>query len=268
MNKIILRAYAKINLSLEILEKRSDGYHNLHSIVQAVDLFDTLTITKTKRDFILTGSKICDDKNNLIVKAHEAMEKFVGKKMACAIHLTKVIPIAAGLGGGSSDAAATIIGLNKLFDAKLDKRDLIKIALTIGSDVPYFVSGYGRARVGGRGEIIKRDLGKSAKFYVLARSHKRISTKAVFDLYDKEKKPFIDLVSKLCTKTKEIYQYLSSQSKECGLSGSGPTVFAGFSSYVIAKRVIEKHGITRFNGDFFIVRPVDRPIFTNDESMC
>jgi 4-diphosphocytidyl-2C-methyl-D-erythritol kinase len=188
------------------------------------------------------------------------VEEFTEKKMNCEIHLTKSIPIAAGLGGGSSDAAATIIGLNKLFDLRLDKKDLVKIALGVGSDVPYFVSGYGRTRVSGRGEIIKKDLGKPAELYILARPHKRISTKMIFDLYDKKKKPFIDLVSELSAETKEIYNYLSSQSKECGMSGSGPTIFAGFASYTKAKKAIEQYEVKKFNGDFFIVRPVKEPI--------
>ncbi len=259
MKHVTIKAFAKINLSLDVLNKRDDDYYNIESVFQAMNLFDIIEIKKIERGFFLTGTLVCDISDNLITKARQEIERYTKKKLSCQIHLIKAMPISAGIGGGSSDAGATLIGLNELFNLGLTKKELIAIALKIGSDVPYFVSGFGRAKVRGRGEIIKKDNSKSSDFYVLARPHKRIATKEVFERYSRTGKLFLEIAQDMCPAIKELIKHFLKTSKEVGMSGSGPTVFAGYSSYTKAKKAMEDYGAMRFDGDFFIVNPEKKP---------
>lgn len=257
MQQIEIKAYAKINLDFKILGRLPNSYHKIRSIFQAVNLYDTIFISKEKK-FYLTGSIICTPKENLIVKAKEMLENFVKRRLPCKIHLVKNIPICAGLGGGSSDAAATLIGLNKIYSLNLNLKQLIGIGLKIGSDVPFFLSNNGTALVEGIGEKIKPIKKKLSKFYVLARPHKRIETSGMYHLFDKQGKTLLELAQKICPDCKKIYSYFAKISDEYGMSGSGPTLFAGFGSYDKAIKAIENLGIKKFNGDFFICTPCKR----------
>lgn len=153
------RAYAKVNLTLEILGKRRDGYHNLASVMQTVDLFDTMTFSEsTAKPGSGEIEVICEDvqisrKANLAYKTARVLQERTGNSAGCLIELRKRIPISAGLGGGSADAAATLRGLNKLWKLKLSTDELTEIAAEIGSDVPFLVRG-GTALVQGRGEDV------------------------------------------------------------------------------------------------------------------
>jgi len=102
MDRIEIRAYAKINLTLDILDKLSNGYHKINSIFQAIDLYDTILISKAENGFYLDSSVDCSDEENLITKALEKIQDFVKKDLSCRIHLSKNIPESSGLGGGSS----------------------------------------------------------------------------------------------------------------------------------------------------------------------
>lgn len=256
--EIVIKAYAKINLSLEILERLVNGYHKIRSIFQAINLYDFITISKEERDFYLTGSIICPQKENLITKAKETLENFINRKLPCRIHIIKNIPISAGLGGGSSDAAATLVGLNKLYSLNLNSKQVMEIGLKVGSDVPFFVSNIGTALVEGVGEKMKPIKRKLSKFYVLARPHKRIATSKMYQLFDDRKKNFFELAQEICPSVKGLSAYFSSVSNECDMSGSGPTIFAGFDSYNKAMKAIENFGIEKFDGDFFICKPSTR----------
>jgi len=147
------KAYAKINLTLEILGKRRDGYHNLASVMQTVDLFDNVIITEAE-DISVT----CDDTQitpeiNLATKTANVLKQRTGVTSGAQISIEKNIPVSAGLGGGSTDAAATLRGLNKLWNLGLSFDDLTEIAADIGSDVPFLVRG-GTSLVQGRGEDV------------------------------------------------------------------------------------------------------------------
>jgi 4-diphosphocytidyl-2-C-methyl-D-erythritol kinase len=147
------KAFAKINLTLEILGKRRDGYHNLASVMQTVDLYDTVTITESD-DIVV----ICDDVDitpevNLATKAASVLRDKSGITAGANILVEKNIPVSAGLGGGSTDAAATLRGLNKLWKLGLSATELTEIAADIGSDVPFLVQG-GTSLVQGRGEDV------------------------------------------------------------------------------------------------------------------
>jgi 4-diphosphocytidyl-2-C-methyl-D-erythritol kinase len=154
MDKIILKAPAKINLFLHIFKKRPDGYHDIDSLIQAVSLHDELTLEKSDDiEFISEGLDDVAIEDNLAYKAARliaGMAYYPGVR----ITLKKRIPVGAGLGGGSADAAFTIRGLIQLFDLKLDKNMLIKKAGGLGADIPFFLS-HGQARVTGIGDNIE-----------------------------------------------------------------------------------------------------------------
>ena len=155
---ISLKTPAKVNLFLEVLNKRSDGYHNINSLFQAVSLYDNLSFELTdKPDIRLTISntnELKPDKNNLVCRTFQLMKEKFNLKKGLSVALDKNIPIAAGLAGGSSDAATTILACNILFDLKLNYKKMAEIGLNIGSDLPFFFS-KGQALVTGRGENIK-----------------------------------------------------------------------------------------------------------------
>jgi 4-diphosphocytidyl-2-C-methyl-D-erythritol kinase len=154
-----IKAYAKINLTLQVLARRSDGYHDLASVVQEIALYDLLSFTKTSRGITLTCSdpSLPLNKKNLVYKAAAAMQgesrRLKKPVPGVKIQIQKNIPVGAGLGGGSSDAAATLKALNILWQLHLTEARLAKIGASLGSDVPFFISG-GTALAQGRGELL------------------------------------------------------------------------------------------------------------------
>lgn len=255
---ITIKAYAKINLNLEILRKLPNGYHEIRSIFQAVDIYDLISISRRTKGYELSGAIICPIEENIITKAKKGLENFLGKELPCSINLIKNLPVSAGLGGGSSDAAVTLIGLNKVYSLSLDAKQLIEIGTKIGGDIPFFIANCGTALVGGIGEKIKPIKRKLSNIYVLIRPHRRISTIKMYEEYDKTGKDFFTLAQKICPEIGKVYNYFSKLSKECGMSGSGPTVFADFDSYNEAIKSIKGFGIEEFNGDFFICSPTSK----------
>lgn len=163
MKPLTLKAYAKLNLCLSITGRRPDGYHGIDSIFHCISLHDTLTFTR-RQDGVV--SLICNNPSlpvgstNLVVKAALALQQLAGQtsstdSLGADICLGKGIPIGAGLGGGSSDAATTLLGLRRLWGLdRIGSRQLFRLAETLGSDVPFFLAG-GTARVTGRGERVK-----------------------------------------------------------------------------------------------------------------
>ncbi|MHB1688213.1 MAG: 4-(cytidine 5'-diphospho)-2-C-methyl-D-erythritol kinase [Ignavibacteriaceae bacterium] len=155
MDKIEIKTPAKINFGLNVVEKRADGFHNIETIFYPVKLFDKLTITKSDRNSFSCNLKtLPTDGDNLVLKAKEILEKESGKKFSLQIELEKNIPVGAGLGGGSSDAATVLHAINSLFNLDLSKEDLKRFALELGSDVPYFLDAR-PSFASGRGEILK-----------------------------------------------------------------------------------------------------------------
>jgi 4-diphosphocytidyl-2-C-methyl-D-erythritol kinase len=157
MNRLNVRAPAKINFFLKVLRKRKDGYHDIYSWLQAVNLFDYLIFKKRPAGdlklFINGGGDLPADDRNLVIKSVKLLRKKFELSGGLEIRLTKNIPIAAGLGGGSSDAAATIYAVNRLYNLGLTVNDMLEIGLQLGSDIPFFFSS-GQAEVTGRGEVI------------------------------------------------------------------------------------------------------------------
>jgi 4-diphosphocytidyl-2-C-methyl-D-erythritol kinase len=150
-----IKSYAKINWTLEVLFKREDGYHELRTIYQTVSLHDRLRITATDGpiEIACEDARVPCDETNLAFKAAALLREATGTTKGARIEIEKLIPVAAGLGGGSSNAAATLLGLVKLWQVEIDERQLTHIAVALGSDVPFFLIG-GTGLGVGRGEEV------------------------------------------------------------------------------------------------------------------
>src|SRR5256885_269850 len=149
-------APAKINLSLRILKPRSDGFHEIETLIAPISLYDKIDIEKQNRwiDFICDDQTLSTGDDNLVVRAAKTFFEQTKIKSGVGIKLEKKIPHGAGLGGGSSDAAATLRALDELFETKLSQEDMTKLASTIGSDVSFFL--FDSAGIcKGRGEIVE-----------------------------------------------------------------------------------------------------------------
>ncbi|MCS0674711.1 4-(cytidine 5'-diphospho)-2-C-methyl-D-erythritol kinase [Cytobacillus firmus] len=187
--KVMVKAPAKINLSLDVLHKREDGYHEVEMIMTTIDLADRLELTLLDKDEIKIVSHnrfVPDDQRNLAYQAaHLLKERFQVKK-GVSITIEKAIPVAAGLAGGSSDAAAALRGLNKLWDLGLSLDELAEIGTEIGSDVSFCVYG-GTALATGRGEKIQQLPAPPTCWVILAKPFIGVSTADVYRRLDVEK---------------------------------------------------------------------------------
>lgn len=156
-HEIVLPAPAKINVFLEVLGKRPDGYHELETVMLRTDFCDMLTFDRLdcpEVDFTCSDSSLPVDEKNLVVRAARLLMNEFGVQQGCRVHLQKQIPHGAGLGGGSSDAATAIMGLNQLWGLNLGQDEMAALGARLGSDIPFFF--YGSAAVcRGRGEIVK-----------------------------------------------------------------------------------------------------------------
>ena len=180
-NIISLKAHAKVNLFLEILGKRDDGYHEIETIMQEISLADNLQFEE-----IQEGIKLeCNNKNipinqdNLVCKAANLILKECGIKKGVLISLEKNIPVGAGLGGGSSDAAATLKALNSLWKVGLNDGDLIEFAAKLGSDIPFFINGK-TSLCSGRGEVISPVKVRDRMDYLILFPRVHISTETIY----------------------------------------------------------------------------------------
>jgi len=154
-----LSAAAKVNLALEVLNKRPDGYHEIATVMQAVDLSDRLTLDDADvMEVRSTSSSVPTDERNLALRAALALREAAGVRRGVRIALDKRIPVAAGLGGGSTDAAAVLLGLNRLWRLRWPVARLVEVATRLGMDVPFFLRG-GVAMATGRGEHVRRVAG-------------------------------------------------------------------------------------------------------------
>jgi len=153
---MLYRCYAKLNFTLEILRRRDDGYHDLASLVHTVSLADDLRIELANELLTRVEGLDIDPETNLVARAAERLVSATGRgsRVGAELSLVKRIPAAAGLGGGSSDAATTLVGLNALWDTRLGLTDLVRLAAELGSDVPFFIRG-GAAVMRGRGDELE-----------------------------------------------------------------------------------------------------------------
>ncbi|MBI3952952.1 MAG: 4-(cytidine 5'-diphospho)-2-C-methyl-D-erythritol kinase [Chloroflexi bacterium] len=150
---LVLPAYGKLNLTLEVLGRRPDGYHEVRSVLQTIDLHDTIAFAPAPALELQCDRPELQGAANLALQAARLLQGLAGDARGARITIRKRIPIAAGLGGGSSDAAATLLGLNRLWGLGLAVGDLSPLAASLGSDVPFFLHG-GTALVEGRGGVV------------------------------------------------------------------------------------------------------------------
>jgi 4-diphosphocytidyl-2-C-methyl-D-erythritol kinase len=177
---LVLRTSAKVNLALEVLGKRGDGYHEIATVLQAVDLFDRLTVDPDETLSLNTDDpELPTDDGNLVMRAARLLQKAAGVDRGARLRLHKRIPVAAGLGGGSSDAAAALTGLNRLWGLRWPRPRLQELAVELGMDVPFFL-GTGRAVARGRGEQLAALPGGGGYALVLVNPRTPLSTKEVY----------------------------------------------------------------------------------------
>lgn len=180
--KIYEKAPAKINLMLDVLHKRNDGYHEVEMIMTMVDLSDRLTMSELPRDTIIISSQagyIPLDEKNLAFQAARLIKERYNVSTGVHIHLDKHIPVAAGLAGGSSDAAAALRGLNKLWKLGISDAELRVLGAELGSDVPFCITG-GTALASGRGELLKPLPNPPQCWVILAKPPINVSTAEVY----------------------------------------------------------------------------------------
>jgi 4-diphosphocytidyl-2-C-methyl-D-erythritol kinase len=257
-----LYANAKINLSLKILGLRPDGFHALESVMQSVSLCDVITLTEISAGIELTTNNLRLPVNakNL---AYRAAEVFFGEVPGARdrvpgvkIYLEKNIPLAAGLAGGSADAAAVLYGLNRMTGTGLSLADLLKLGEEIGSDVPFCLTG-GNCTVRGRGELVTRNTLHVTRAYVLVTPEVEVPTKWAYQAWDELQTSNIQLQNKFPgseTKTKNdleavvikkypVIQKVKERLKALGcgftqMSGSGPSVFGVVNSPDQGERIV------------------------------
>ncbi len=269
MESIELAAYAKINLGLDVVRRLENGYHEVKMVMQTIGLHDTLRLEKTKEGIALfvDSSEAPADENNLAYKAARLLKEHCGVAEGISIHLQKRIPVAAGMAGGSTDAAAVLKGMNRLFSLGLSEEELCGIGVRLGADVPYCIMG-GTALAEGIGEKLTVLPDAPDSVVLVAKPPVSVSTKYVYEtlrLSEIEKHPDIDgmvravregslagIVSRmenvLESVTEKEYSVITgikhfmeeNGAKKALMSGSGPTVFGIYEDRADAEKAAEK----------------------------
>jgi len=180
--RLAVPARAKLNLDLEVIGRRPDGYHDLRSTMQTIELHDLLLIEPATQTTLTTSGLSLRNNDNSVLQAHAALERAANRKLPAAFHLEKRIPPGSGMGGASSDAAAALNGLKTIF--KLDL-DLHALAVQVGSDVPFFLHG-GAARLEGRGERVT-PIATTHSWFAIAWPGIELSTQSVYQAWDQVK---------------------------------------------------------------------------------
>ncbi len=287
MDAITLKTPAKINYFLEVTGKRSDGYHELSTVFQAIGLYDRLTLEKTDEEGILLEEEegsvsVPLDETNLMFRAAALLFSAFGLSGGLAIRFRKEIPVGAGLGGGSSDAAAVLFGINELYGLELTKKELQAFALELGADVPFFLEG-GTCHAAGIGEELTPVPFDRTIPIVLVKPPESASTKEVFQAFDREearevrsadavlelfygdpdgfeKRLSRELFNALEPVTERIVPAIAEirslllENGACGalMSGSGSSVFGVFESRETAENAL-KAVAEHFDGNLFEV---------------
>lgn len=177
LKELHLNAYAKVNLTLDVLGMRPDGYHDIETVLHTVELHDSVTLREAGAgiEVVVKDGNVPHDTRNLVVRAAQLLRETFAVDRGVQIELTKRIPIASGLGGGSSDAAVTLLGLAQMWKLRLDGREMHGLALKLGSDVPFFLEG-GAAVARGRGEKLSFLPPLPTTWLVVARPKAEVST--------------------------------------------------------------------------------------------
>ncbi len=285
--EITRKAYAKINLGLDVIGRRDDGYHLVRMIMQNVDIYDTLTFrAKSGGDIcLISGSdKVPSDENNLVYKVARQLKDEYDVQEGADIKLEKRIPVAAGMAGGSTDAAAAYLALNELWGLKLSRERLCELAVKLGADIPYCIIG-GTALSEGIGEKLTTIKDVPDCHLVVAKPDIDVSTGWVYrelDSHEIDKHPDIDGIRKaiedgdlrgMCTLIdnvlervtiskygiiREIEELLEENGAiKAFMTGSGPTVFAVYDDPAKAEQGYEAIKKSVLAPEIFLTKPIN-----------
>ena len=269
MDKLQLKAYGKINLALDVLRKREDGYHDLDMIMQMVDVYDDIIIEKNNiKDIVVKTDKavLSNGKDNLAYMAAKTLMDEFGISQGVIITINKRIPIAGGMAGGSSDCATTMIGINQMFNLGLDKKALMERGVKLGADVPYCILG-GTAIARGIGEVLTPLKTPPQCHVIIAKPPVSVSTAFVYGhirpnqikkhpdvekmveaINNQDLKMLAGLLSNVMEEVTipeyPIIQDIKEVMLENGalnsiMSGSGPTVFGLYNDKESAEKTVE-----------------------------
>lgn len=270
MNSIQLKSRAKINLSIDVLGKREDGYHLVEMIMQTIDLYDRIKISALNEDKIVIKSKSLDiplNDDNIVYKAANLIKNKFNINSGVEIYIEKNIPVAAGMAGGSSNAAGVLVGLNKLWNLGLSEEELKAIGLKLGADVPFCISGQAALAENIGEKLTKIEGLDEDTFILICKPELFVSTKEIYEEIDSKEikrrpdnKLLINLLKEkdieglsrnmynvLEEVTKDKYpvidkiEQIMMQNNALGsmMSGSGPTVFGLYSKLEDAERCKE-----------------------------
>lgn len=267
---IRIKSYAKINLGLRVVSRREDGYHNLSTLFQRISLADELTLFQQSRMVSYRGPRVTKDpEQNLCVRSARLIQSLFGSQKGIHILMKKNIPVGSGLGGGSSNAAAVILGMLKLYDINISKTELLSIGLEIGSDVPFFLMDVPAAYGEGRGEQLTEVSGLNTHKKIVVLFNKiSISTSEAFKSmsenltnennsiilqncvickYDGENLPteiINDFESVVFSKYPDLSQardnLKNAGAEYAGLSGSGSAIFGIFNDLDAVREALEQ----------------------------
>jgi 4-diphosphocytidyl-2-C-methyl-D-erythritol kinase len=258
-NSIKLRAYAKLNLSLKVIGKRPDGYHDIDSLMQSVSLHDEIDL-KVIDSGVKVKCSISGIEDNTAQKAAELLLAEAKINAGVHIQINKNIPLSAGLGGGSADAAATLIGINKLFDLNFHKEKLMQLGAKIGSDVPFCLVG-GTARCTGRGETVVRENPRSGASFILVIPRISVPTRQVYEKFDKVGKGSSEndlekAATALFPEIGRIKETLISETKQdWKMSGSGSALYLELRDLSDAEKYMES--VNKLDAIHHVVKRMD-----------
>lgn len=281
--KVKIKAYAKINLMLDIINKRTDGYHDLFMIMQSIGIYDTVTVTENTSKKISVSCSNADiplNASNIAWKAAEAFFSYTGRKnKGIEINIEKRIPQAAGLAGGSADGAAVITALNRIYKTDLSDDELCRIGIQVGADLPFCLIG-GTFLAQGTGDVLNKVKPLRKCYIVLIKPEIDINTKKAYSMYDSYGKnhtpdkfgmlcaiqsreltliaekmenvfeQFIDVPNRI--EIKEIMK--NNNALGVCMSGSGPSVFGIFADKKDAAKACT--ALKSFSGNVFLTAPV------------
>lgn len=283
--EVKVKAYAKINLMLDIINKRNDNYHDLFMIMQSINLYDTVTVSENKTKSISITCSNADiplDSKNIAWKAAEAFFEYTKKKnKGINIDIIKRIPHAAGLAGGSADGAAVITALNKIYKTNLSDDELCKIGVKVGADLPFCLTG-GTLLAQGIGDILNKVKSLRKCHIVLIKPDVDVNTKAAYQQFDEFGKNHTpDKFAMLCAIQSRNLEVISSKMENvfeqfinvpnridikeimksnnalgvC-MSGSGPSIFGIFTDKCDAQNSCEE--LKKFTDNVFLTAPVSK----------
>ena len=253
MDSLKLNCPAKLNLNLSVLSKRSDGMHEIKTQFQLINLFDEMLIKMTSSPSISVKTNLgtsIDGEKNIVFDAVRSLSNYIGKEIHCNIEIVKNIPLGGGLGGGSSNAAAALIGINFLFKLGLSFSELMKLGKKLGADVPFFIFGK-NAHASGIGEKLSEEIKHSNKKYLLLFPQVHSSTKELFSEWDdlsknsqesilmKEENSFLPIFLEKNQDIKKIFNELN-KNNSFKLSGTGSTIFCAYNDQGKIEKTLKK----------------------------